>query len=218
MLAVQADDLRHRPTDGERAADDCTRAGSRDEVEAAPEIKRLFAANPTELIRQSGQNCVTDAVDAAPRPANPSRTPARDVAARNRDSPAAGSRMRMTSGCCRRRANRSCAPDRERSCCPSRLSQAGDGDCRKHHRLRPSPFRSHATRMLINSGSCPMPRNREASASRSSLVAVLFSMPLSIRLRSPRTAADRQTRGLTADCSMTNILSGYERRGPGTPA
>ena len=55
MLAVQVDDLRHRPADGESAADDCTRAGSRDEVEAAPEIKRLFAANPTELIRQSGQ-------------------------------------------------------------------------------------------------------------------------------------------------------------------
>ena len=55
MLAVEVDDLRHRPANGESAADNRACTGSRDEVEAEPEIKRRFATNPTKLISQSGK-------------------------------------------------------------------------------------------------------------------------------------------------------------------
>ena len=65
MLAVEPNDLCHRPADGEGTADDRAGAGSRDQVESAPEIKRRFATNPAKLISQpSKKGCRVDAAHA----------------------------------------------------------------------------------------------------------------------------------------------------------
>ena len=52
MHSVEPHDFRHGPADGEGTAHNRASAGSRDQVETEPQIKRRFATNPAKLISQ----------------------------------------------------------------------------------------------------------------------------------------------------------------------
>ena len=53
VLAIKRQHFRHRPTNGQRAADNRAGAGPGDQVEAASQIEGRFAPNSRELISQA---------------------------------------------------------------------------------------------------------------------------------------------------------------------